>query len=181
MASSQCPHPATTGLGAASPCHPRITRPSPIGQTLPDQEALTCNSMPAPDRHRRPWTVSTTCARWCPARGPGSGPQPLPARHSGIAGWSVVSHSRPRPSHVSQNPTRPGEADGSMHPRIDPSGTADVLVDRVGALRRVRAPLRQWSPGRTPARSARPRAASSIGLLLRTAERGSRRSLVSHL
>ncbi|MBB5798581.1 hypothetical protein HDA41_006545 [Streptomyces caelestis] len=56
--------PARTDLGGASPYHPRITQPSPTGQTLSDQEALTCNFMPAVDWHRRPWTISTTCAMW---------------------------------------------------------------------------------------------------------------------
>jgi hypothetical protein len=97
-------NPARTDLCGASPYHPRITKPSPTGQTLSDQKAPTCNFMPAVDWHRHPWTVSTTCARWYPVRDPRSGPERLLARQSGIAGGSVVSRSRPRPSHVSRAP-----------------------------------------------------------------------------
>ncbi len=42
--------------------------------------------------------------------------------------------------------TQPGEAGGPMHPRLDSSGTADGLVDRVLAFRRVRAPLARGLP-----------------------------------
>jgi hypothetical protein len=47
---------------------------------------------------------------WYPVRDRGPGPGPLLARQGGIAGCSTVSHSRPAPSHVSQNLTQPGEA-----------------------------------------------------------------------
>lgn len=90
--------------GGATPYHSSITPGSPTGRTLPDQQVLTCYFMPALDWRRRPWTVSTTCAMWYPVRDPGSGPGRLLARQSGIAGCSVVSHSRPRPSHVSRTP-----------------------------------------------------------------------------
>ncbi len=60
----------------------------------------------------RPWRVSTTCARWCRERGPGSPRARLPARPCGIAGSSVVSRSPARPSHVSRNLTSPGPVKG---------------------------------------------------------------------
>jgi hypothetical protein len=41
--------PVRTDLGGASPYHPRVTPQSPTGQTVPDQDALTCNFLPALD------------------------------------------------------------------------------------------------------------------------------------
>ncbi len=127
--------PRRTDPRGATPYHSPITQPSPTGRPLPDQTALTWYFVPTLDRRRRPRTVSTTCAMWYPVRDPGSEPERLLVRRSGIAGCWVVSHSRPRPSHVSRNLTQPGKAGGPIHPRLGPSGTADGLVDRVLASR----------------------------------------------
>ncbi len=85
--------PARTDRGA-SPYHPRITQPSPAGETLSDQEAPTCTFMPTGDWNRRPWTVSTTCAMWCRETAPGSGLVGVPARQSGIAASRSCLRSR---------------------------------------------------------------------------------------
>jgi hypothetical protein len=117
--------PAMTDRGGASPYHPRITQPSPTGQTLSDQKAPTCNFMPAVDWHRRPWTVSTTCAMWYRGTVRGSEPERPPARRSGIAGCSVVSRSPVRPSHVVRNLRGRGKIRRPPPARNTPSGTAD--------------------------------------------------------
>jgi hypothetical protein len=117
--------PAMTDRGGASPYHPRITQPSPTGQTLSDQKAPTCNFMPAVDWHRRPWTVSTTCAMWYRGTVRGSEPERPPARRSGIAGCSVVSRSPVRPSHVVRNLRGRGKIRRPPPARNTPSGTAE--------------------------------------------------------
>lgn len=67
---------------AVSPsCHTAITNwADPLGRKV-----LTCNFMPLLDWHRRPWTVSTTCAMWYRETGPRSGLVGVLARQSGIA------------------------------------------------------------------------------------------------
>lgn len=92
--------PVRTDPGGASPYHPRVTPQSPTGQTVSDQDALTCNFLPALYCCRHPWTVSTTCARSCRVRDPGSGLGRFPARRSGIAGCSSSCRSLGRGSHI---------------------------------------------------------------------------------
>ncbi len=54
-------------------------------------------------------SAGPTCARWYRGTDPGSEPERLPARRSGIAGCSVVSRSPVRPSHVVRNLPWPGK------------------------------------------------------------------------
>jgi hypothetical protein len=86
-----------------------ITHLSPAGSTPLGQKTLTWLYTVTLDRPGHPKTASTTCATWYPVRDPGSGREPFPARQSGIAGCSTVSHSRLRPSHLSRNLTRRGK------------------------------------------------------------------------
>jgi hypothetical protein len=74
--------------------HAALTRLSPTASTPPEQNPLTWHYALILDWPGRPRTVSTTCAMWYPVRDRGSGPGPLLARQSGIAGCSTVSDSR---------------------------------------------------------------------------------------
>ena len=156
-------------LGGALPYHPPITQPSPTGQPQPDQEALTCDFMPALDWRRRPWTVSTTCAMWDRIAPPPSGPvhyqqwataAGLPDRAPTAGGHKALQRSRHPPSPDNQSPTpehRP--ATKTLQQAIATiaffqdhriAATRPVIIPR---LRRVSGPQHPCGPSKTAMRA----------------------------
>lgn len=144
------PEQADGGSSRVTSDHRRVTNPADaVASQGPD---LDLHARPGPTG--RPWTVSTTCARWYPVRGPARGPGRLLARQSGIGGSAASSRSSASRSHISQSlttaryvvpgPMQPTPHCGSstkiLHARLDvpPLGGQDVRVSRPSSQQVVR-------------------------------------------